>query len=62
MKEGSAAFNAAAIELALQYVELAACKACGHPVRVGFCCISCGSGAGSSDDHVIEVNYKALES
>lgn len=39
MKQGSKAYNAEAIELALSRVGIGPCVKCGHPILEGYRCI-----------------------
>lgn len=39
MKQGSKAYNAEAIQLALSRVDIGPCVKCGHPILEVYCCI-----------------------
>ena len=62
MKEGSAAYNDEAIQLALGRVTIRPCAGCGHPVNDGFCCQHCGSGEGTVNTDESYIAYKAISS
>jgi len=60
MKEGSAAYNDEAIQIALSRVSFRPCIKCGHPVNYGFCCYNCESGEGTENTDESYIAYKAI--